>query len=229
MECYYKAEFIDDYRLLGTLRAVRSGPPSLVLIDTENDVEGSPMRTNFLLPPCFSKLWRITLRLEQGVHEPSPAESLAPFHQDPSQRIAVLDLEDDLRYLLFRVGSLLEFRRRGDLEVRWDEWKDCVVMPSIHVRPHTRSDVWVSGSRLFAIYRSGPRGSYAQMELYDFSPQGRAKQNNVNGEFCGVRYLTSTGVRVQVPQNNDVLELGGGHDSLFFPTVSVVVLRCIRQ
>ena len=213
--------------MLAILEATQSEPLSLVLIDTEKVTERIPKQTAFLLPPCIGDAQRMYILLERGMHEPSPGESLAPFHQDPSQRIAVLDIEFASRYLLVRVGVLLELGNRGVSEVGWDEWKNWVVIPSPHLGPPMpRSDVWVSGSRLFSVYRSGS-GPCAQMEVYDFSVQGRAKylSNSVDERFGGVRYLmpaSEAGVRVQ-PWGEDTLKMCGGHDSLLFPTVSVTM------
>ena len=80
-----EAEFIDGYRLLAVLEATQLEPPSLLLIDTGNDVEVTPIKTVFLLPPRIGDFGYMDLHFEQSAHEPSPAESLAPFYQDPSQ------------------------------------------------------------------------------------------------------------------------------------------------
>ena len=142
-------EFIDDYRLLAIFEATQSEPLSLVLIDTEKDIGGPPIKTVFLLPLYISNLERMHLHLEQGGHEPSPAESLALFHQDPSQHIAVLDVKQPPFYLVFLVGALLEFEDCGGSEISWDGWKSCVVIPFINLNQLMHSEVRVSGSHYF--------------------------------------------------------------------------------
>ena len=122
-------EFIDDYRLLAVLRETQSEPLSLALINTEGGAEVTHMKTIFFLPPFIDSYQFIDLLLECGAHEPSPAESLAPFHQDPSQRIVVLDLGNAPYYLVLRAEALLAFENRAGPNIRWDAWKGCVVMP----------------------------------------------------------------------------------------------------
>ena len=168
-----EAEFIDDYRVLAVLEATQLEPPSLLLIDTRNDVKGTPIRTVFLLPPRIGDFGYMYLHLEQGAHEPSPAGSLAPFHQDPSQRIAVLEVKRTPYYLVFLVEALLEFKDCGRPEIGLDEWKNCVDIPYTLLHEMMRSDVWVSGSRLFAICQW--TSSFVKMVVHDFSSQGRAR------------------------------------------------------
>ena len=145
-ERYLEAEFIDDYRLLAVLGATQNESASLALIDAVHDVEGTPMKTVFLLPPCIGDFQGIHLLLEQGAYEPSPAESLAPFHQDPSQRIAVLYIELTKYYLVLRVGALLEFGDSRGSEIGWDRWKSCVAIPPINLGQLIRSDQGGRGS-----------------------------------------------------------------------------------
>ena len=186
------------------------------------------MQTVFLLPLRIGNFGSIHLHLEQGSHEPSPAEIMAPFHPDPSQRIAVLYINQSPCYLLFRVATLLELAKHGRSQVPWDEWKSCAVVPSIQLSPLMRFEAWVCGSRLFTTYQSGP-SSHVRMEVYDFSVQGRAKylSNSVNRGIGGLRYLSSTGTRVRVPWGEP--RSCGGRDSVSFHTVSVTLLWYIRD
>ena len=226
---YLEAEFIDDYRLLAILRATQDEPASLALIDAVGDVEGTFMQTVFILPPCVGDFQTIHLLLEQGAYEPSPAESLAPFHQDPSQRIAVLYIEHDKSYLVLRVGALLEFRDSRGSEIGWDRWKSCVAIPLIGIDQPMYSDVWVSGCRLFSI-NQWDLNSPLHMEVYDFSVQGRARHLSswVNEEFGGLKYLLSTGARVRIPLEGQLTPCSG-HDSLLFPIVSAITLFFIWE
>ena len=221
---FLEAEFVDDYRLLVIIRAARSQPPALEVVDTEKGVGEYPTETVFLFPLCIGNFGRIHLHLEPGSHEPSPAESLAPFHQDHSQRIAVLYIEQAPHYLVLRLGELLEFKTSGQSDIGWDVWKRCVVVPSIDREKLIRSDVWVSGCRLFSVYQRDST-SHVNMEVFDFSVQGRAKylSDTANEEFGGLRYLSSTGTIVQIPWEDRFCPCSG-HDSLLFSIVSVIVL-----
>ena len=100
------ADFIDDYRLLVNLGSSLDyhDLPYIVLINTEKDLGGAPVQTSFHLPPYF-RGFDPPLLLEQGMHEPSPAECLAPFHQDHTQRIAMLSMPSEK--FVFPVGALL--------------------------------------------------------------------------------------------------------------------------
>ena len=224
-ERYLEAEFIDDYRLLAILGATQDEPASLALIDAVGDVEGTFMQTVFLLPPCVGDFQTIHLLLEQGAYEPSPAESLAPFHQDPSQRIVVLYIELAKYYLILRVGALLEFGDSRGSEIGWDRWKSCVAIPLIGIDQPMYSDVWVSGCRLFSVYQ-WDLNSPVYVEVYDLSVQGRARHLSswVNEEFGGLKYLSSTGTNVRIPLEGQLQPSSGGHDSLLFPIVSVIAL-----
>ena len=217
-------EFIDDYRLLAILRETQSEPLSLALINTEGGAEVTHMKTIFFLPPFIDSYQFIDLLLECGAHEPSPAESLAPFHQDPSQRIVVLDLGNAPYYLVLRAEALLAFENRAGPNIRWDAWKGCVVMPLI---PDNLmfSDVWVSGCRLFFLCQQDS-SSHTHMEMYDFSLQGRARclSGSVHEEFSGLRYLLPTGTRVPIPLDGRLESCSSGHGSLVFRTVSVIAL-----
>jgi len=191
-------EFIDDYRLLVSLGSSFDDPPCVVLMDTGNGIGGVPVQTSFH-SPYFRDPGYPTLLLERGVHKPSPAERLAPFHQDPTQRIAALSMPYSLGCLVFSVEALVRLAGgREGCEIRWDEWKKHVVIPSI-----PRSDfvnAWVSGCRLFCITSAG-HGQDAEMEVYDFSKKARMEylSEQVNPDLDGVRYLSSTGADARFP------------------------------
>jgi hypothetical protein len=212
-------EFIDEYRLLTTTELKLSAPPSLVVTDTGKIVRGAPVQTLFHFPLPFICTGRLSLLLERGVHKPSPTESLAPFHQDPAQRIIALAVPYTFYYLVFQVGALLELLElREGSEIGWDEWKSRVVTPSTD-QEFVR--IWVSGCRLFCVGSIG-EGQNAQMEVYDFSVMGRAKHlsGRVNELLGGVRYLSSTGARARV-LCNELLIVRSGHESTVLSYVSV--------
>ena len=104
---HISAEFVDDYRLLVSPGQLKGDPPCVVLIDTEKDVGGLPAQTSFQLPWCLHDTVYPSLLSERGVHKPSPAEHLAPFYQDPAQRVATFSTQDLFRYLVFPVEVLV--------------------------------------------------------------------------------------------------------------------------
>lgn len=212
-------EFIDEYRLLACFMSRPRALPSLVVMDTGKDAASPPTQTHFRLPDCLIGAGRLSLLLERGMHKPSPAETLAPFHQDPAQRIITLHAQSTLYYLTFQVGPLLKLLQgREGSEIEWDEWKSRVVIPSIEKEPFR---IWVSGCRLFCI-GSTHYDQDERMEVYNFSMRGRAKylSERDHGAFEGVRYLSSTGVKARAPCEG-ILIPRSGHDSTVFSYVSV--------
>lgn len=219
-------EFIDDYRLLIGVGRTANTPPSLVLIDTESDEGGTPIQTFFYLPRFYEDLFFI---LERGMHKPSPAEYMAPFHQDPTQRIIVLETRfpSPSLCLVVRAGAFLQLLKDHEgARIRWDEWKHHVVIPLYRRRTITH-EVRVSGCRLFSISSTDYRTGF-QIEVYDFSMQGRKKYLSENEKACGglgaMRFLSSTGAGANIPW--DMLpDLYGhsGHDSIAFFHVSALM------
>jgi hypothetical protein len=196
---YESAEFIDDYRLLITLKPRANGRPSLVLMDTGRAMGGTPIQTTFHFPSHFTI--SPSLISERGMHQPSPAECLAPFHQDPAQRIIVLHLRYELPYLALRVGALLElFKNREGTKVAWDGWKDRVVIPSRPRGIWTPDAVRVSGCRLIYFW-STDGGSGYEMEVFDSSMRGLAKCSmQWTNRWVGTKtYLPPAGGRVRIP------------------------------
>ena len=79
------------------------------------------MQTLLHLSDFFINAGPLGLLFGRGTHEPSPAESQAPFYQDPAQRVVVLDQISVLSYLVLRVGALLELiESREGSEVEWE-------------------------------------------------------------------------------------------------------------
>ena len=217
-------KFVDDYRLLVVREPAVNSPPTLVLMDTGKFVEGAPIQTVFRFSPYFLNSGSPSLVLERGAHNPSPAESLAPFHQDPSQQIVALVWPVSLPHLILRMGPFLEFLGSNEgSEVGWDEWKAHVVVPSVDPHLGRIVSTWVSGCRFFSLYLKDPGPGY-QMEVHDFSTQGRAtyRSTQVNENLPGIRHLSSTGVRAQLKQGI-LLDALSGHGSIVLPEVSVVV------
>ena len=218
-------KFIDDYRLLAVFQASWTEPPSVVLINTEKEVGEIPLKTAFQLPPYNVIYGPIYLHLEQDAHEPSSAESLAPFYRDPSQRIAVLDVERTHYHFVVQIGALLEFENLGRSEIGWDEWKGFVATPHTYLEHLKRSHLWVTGSRLFSIYQLD-HSSLVCMQVHDFGQRGRARylRDSVDERLGGVRCLSPTGTRTQIPWTGRLGSCSGGHDSLLFLSVSAIAL-----
>lgn len=182
------------------------------------------MQTFLHLSDFFINAGPLGLLFERGTHEPSPAESQAPFYQDPAQRVVVLDQISVLSYLVLRVGALLELiESREGSEVEWDEWKSLVAIPFVDYSRVDMINAWVSGSRFFLIY-SMVSSLAAFMELFDSSMRGRAKylSGRANEGFGDFRALFSTGTKMEIMWD---LMLGAqsGHDSIVFARVSVNV------
>ena len=177
-------------------------PGALVVLDTEKDMGGTPIQTNFCFPPIFSYAGEPSLILERGVHKPSPAESLAPFYPDPTQRIIALDTHSRPQFLVLRVETLLKLvKDRGGTDIGWEEWKNHAVIPTRSPRssPACRG-IYVSGCRLFFNYFTSS-GPYCRMEAFDSSMQGRTKRlsERTIGGYGAVTLLSSTGLRARFP------------------------------
>jgi len=160
-------------------------------MDTEKDIGGDPAQTSFQFSPDFSFLEYPSLPLECGAHKPPPAEHLAPFYQNSVQRTAALAIPDRLCYLVFLVETLVELAEgHGGCEIGWDEWKEHVVIPSIH-QPDL-VNIWVSGCRLFCVTPQG-HSPVVNMEIYDFSKKGRVEYlgERAHPDLGRVGYLSS--------------------------------------
>lgn len=202
-------------------------------MDTEENAGGTPVTTSFHLPSYFRDFVRDydcpSLLLERGVHKPSSAESLAPFHQDQTQRIAMLSIPHPSGHLVFPVEALLTVAKScAGCDIGWDEWNIHVVIASISEQDLV--ELCVSGCRLFFI--SSAHGPDAEVEMYDFSMQGRAKylSDKVNLGLGGVGYLASTGTKALRSWHVDELyDMRGGHDSVVFLHVSPLLFSCTMR
>lgn len=210
----HTAEFIDDYRLLVVLVSwMRSTPSSLALINTAKIVGGTPMQTIFHLSPELYDFKYPSLRLGVGAHEPSPAELLAPFHHDPSQRIVALAMQDT-DHPVFRVAALLELLETHEgTEIGWDEWKNRVFMASFDLDDDTGADIWISGCLFFFGYLS-PLAE-AHVGVCDFSLQHCARnlREETDNRMGGVRSLADNGERGHFPWY-DAEGAYGGYDCI---------------
>jgi len=204
-------------------------PPRIVLVDIEKSVGKAPVQTSFHLPSHVGRNEWLYILLEQGSHEPSPAEYLAPFHRDPTQRIAAVKVSP-FDYLVFRLEELLKLVEGHEgHDIPWDEWNDHVFPPSFSQRTLTPPRVWISGSRLFSVTSTMEYGPDAQMEVYDFSIQGHAKYLRANAGAEGLKCLLPTGAVARVPWTFDeIVDADGCHDSIMFFGVSALPFFGLR-
>lgn len=189
---------------------------------------GIPSHKIFHLHPHLTHSIRNTPILERGAHKPSPTESLAPFHQDPAQRIIALHLQGPPYYLVLRVGALLELLKDSEgTEIGWDKWKNHVVLPSLYPGGPASRGVQVSGSRLFHIYLAGYTPC---ISVFDFSLHGRAKYSSKQTDLAlgAINHLSSTGVGVRSPLGF-FFGSGGGRESIILSLVGTAVLCSLKR
>ena len=223
---YDTAVFIDDYQLLVGLGSTQSRvPPCLALIDTEKGVGGTPRQTRFHLAPRFARFGCLSLVLEEGAHKPSVAESLAPFHQDPSQQIVALELQAAPYPLVLQVGALLELRNSGEADIEWDEWKKHVAFPHLHPDHLSIFGTQVSGCRLFLVCEVDFYGA-PKLDVYDFTIGGESECSRQCDEklYGELRTLSYPEERATVP-GDEFIEFRSGNGSIVFLTVSVTLSR----
>ena len=165
--------FVDEFWLAFVLASPESGVlPRLVLLNTEQRVDDPKLaQTTFRLDTHKDRyVETFCLHLDQGGHEPTPEEdSLAPFYQDPSQRMLALEFRRGRSVFVVKTEVLLELaRERGGAELGWEQWRAHVVEVISH---DTSESLWISGSRLFCVREDC---GDAQVYVYDFSPRGSA-------------------------------------------------------
>ena len=194
-------------------------------MDTEKDVgEGTPVQTLFHLPPFFVTAGSPSLLLERGAHKPILTEPLAPFYQDPTQRIAVLDVWNSYISLAFPIEALLKLARdRGECEIKWDGWKEHVVFSPAHESGNVNA--WVSGCRLFR-FNTMPN---THIEVYDFSARGRAglESERTSQGLGTVRRLQPIKVKMRSLRNptRSIHGCGGRKSIVFIKSGQVSVLQ----
>ena len=211
---YQSAMFIDDHWFLLAPEWLRASP-GLVFINTEQPKTDRPKltRTTFLFEPGVSTLETF---FEKGGQKISSEEDLlAPFYQDPSQRILVILVSGHPRTSLFvvKIEALLGLAREwGGADLEWGQWgTNMIEVPfeaGLEIHP------WVSGCRLF--FRCWfYLGDSAWMDVHDFSPRASARYMEIvcdgNGKF--LRNMRPS-VRKHVLPWVFFHFSGGGHDSI---------------
>ena len=195
-------------------------PPFLVLIDTE-DVGGTPTDTTFYLSSKFTNCETLFLLSEQGAHEPSPEESLAPFYPDPAQRVVVLQMQSATCYLVVSVGALLELNSRGGTEIEWHEWRDHVVIAC----PFTDETLRPSGPRMpallyfFNAVLSGSPDADARFQLVGTCPVPEQRSQSIAWQ---TPVFIIYPARAQISWDG-LIEPRSDHGSILIPHVSLIV------
>ena len=181
------------------------------------------------MPHLFPWFWAPVSSHGTGHAQTIPRGAPGPFHQDHTQRIAVLFTLYPRGHLVFPVEALLRLAEgREGCKIGWDEWKIHAVIPSIPGPDLVQ--VWVSGCRLFCINLAVT--GKVEVEACDFSIQGRAKYltEQANEDLGGVRCLVSIGTNVQLPwETDEIFDINGGHDSAVFFRVSVLLFSCTMR
>ena len=154
-------------------------------------------------------------------HEPTPKEdSLAPFYQDPSQRILALEFGQDGSVFVMKTEVLLELaREHGGTELGWGQWRAHVI-EIVHVN---KIFLWVSGPRLFCIR---PEDDDARVDVYDFSPRASARYIQEVAYIDGgiMRKMEPNSELPKLPWYLDEIHYAnGGHDGIVFLEVSALV------
>ena len=161
-----------------------------------------------------------SLHHDQGGHEPTPEEdSLAPFFQDPSQRILALEFHQDERIFVMKVEILLKLaREHGGMELGWGQWRAHIT----RVVCWGKIFLWVSGSRLFF---AGQEDNCPWVQAYDFNPRAFAQR------MKEVPCIKGGIVREMGPNSHWCMLFwrahmihfaNGGHDSIVFLVVGVL-------
>ena len=199
-------DFIDEYKLLYTIKAKDDKPAVLVMMDTEYLVT----TTSFCLP-IIGAGGGVRLVLEKDVHTKPYTTQATSFHDDPKQCLIVLT-KDCGRYLAFPVRALLRHHKPGKCsQIEWNVWGGNVATPSGLMSSYSKPiDTWVSGCRLFAtFYEQRVR----RVWVYDFSEEGQERhlESKPDPEPGDVRSLGRAGEKSYPHQHNF---LGGTRDSL---------------
>ena len=214
--------FVDDFWLAFILSSCESDvPPRLVLLNTEQSV-GDPKlaQTTFWLGTDEDQqVGTPYLHLDQGGHEPTPEEdSLAPFYQDPSQRILTVKFFRGGSVFVMKTEALLELAREcGGTELGWGQWRAHVVEVA-----DNSEFLWVSGPRLFCMRR---KHRNPWVDVYDFSPRASALHVEEVANYEGETVRTmepSLDWHGLLWHADGIYFANSGHDSIVFVGVNVL-------
>jgi len=167
----------------------------------------------------------IRLQLDQGGYEPSPEEaSLAPFYQDASQRVLVVEFYSYESAFVMKVEALLELaREQGGADLEWEQWNAHVV----EIQTRGGIVLWVSGPRVFCICRTEQANEETWMNVHDFSPREFARcvetvTNSRDGMFLRRVGWPPSVEKHHLPWHAPTIQFSdGGHDSIVLLLVNL--------
>ena len=165
------------------------------------------------------------LHLDHRGHEPTPEEdSLAPFYQDPSQRMLVLGFRQDIYVYVMKAEVLLKLaRERRGAGLVWGEWRTHVVEV---ILSFGTASLWVSGPRLFSLRLPKRRsGEWSWVDVYDLSPRAPVRHTEEaadNDERVMRTMVPNLGGYELSLRANMIQFAHGGHDSIVFLEVNAL-------
>ena len=175
-----------------------------------------PARTTFRFEPGVSALETF---FEKGGQKASPEEDLlAPFYQDPSQRILAIEVcgHPHVAFFAVKIEALLGLVREwGGADLEWGQWGTNAV--EVPFEKGSEVHPWVSGSRLFCRCWFSAFGGDEWVDVYDFSPRASARYMGTvcDGDGKFLRSMRSS-VRKQVLPWELLYFSDGGHDSVAY-------------
>ena len=198
-----------------------------MLLNTEQAATDDPRLTQTTFHSNPGEYLSAAIAYGQGGHEASPGDSLAPFYQDPSQRVLaiVLYAADYMTVFVVKVEALLRLaRERGSADIEWEEWRAYVVMVSF--RQELRPRLWVSGSRLLSIELNPDSDLVSWMDVLDFSPWESALHvETVSHAFpdfvWGILPPIDSNILELPCDTIEIVFLNCGHDSLVYLMVRI--------
>ena len=165
------------------------------------------------------------LHLDKGGHEPTPEEDLlAPFYQDPSQRILALEFHGDRPVFVMKTAILLELaRKHTGKKLGWGQWRTYVIEVESHFG---NGPFWVYGPRLFCMRWKEVEDVW--VDVHDFSPRPSARHiRKLAYDSPGVMWQMRPNVQwCHLPWHATVVRFAnGGHDSIVFLKVNALAPR----
>ena len=167
----------------------------------------------------------IRLQLDQGGYEPSPEEaSLAPFYQDASQRVLVVEFYSYESAFVIKAEALLKLAREQEgASLEWEQWNAHVV----EIQTRDGIVLWVSGPRVFCICRTGEANEETWMNVHDFSPRefARCVETVTNsGDGMSLHWVgwPPSVEKHRLPWHAPAIQFSdGGHDSIVLLLVNL--------
>ena len=160
----------------------------------------------------------------QGGHEPTPEEdSLAPFYQDPSQRILALEFHQDIYIFVMKAEVLLKLARECEgAGLVWEEWRTHVVEVSLSFGI---TSLWVSGPRLFCLRPPEWGSDVSWVDVYDFGPRASERhiEEATDDDGRAMRTMKPSLGWYELPWHANMIHFAnGGHDTIVFLEVNAL-------